>query len=155
LLPPQGLLTLDAIFEGSYSTTLQASGGRIVDMLQHCLGHHPASGIGPWLRHGPINGNNPIYMALCTRHLFETTASKLVADNPRVRFQFGASVTGLLFGEASCVHSAAAAADHVTEHKNVTGECFPGFIPCRRFLGLAPFSAAKPRICVGLMYVIS
>lgn len=127
-LPSQGLLTLDAIFEGRYSTTLQASGGRIIDMLKHGLGHHPASGLGPWLRHGPTKGTNPIHMALCTRHLFEASAHKLVADNPRVRFQYGASVTGLLFGETSCAHGAAAAADRVTEHRNVTGECFQGNI---------------------------
>jgi hypothetical protein len=122
----QGLQTLDAIFEGRYSTTLQASGGRIVDMVKSSLFHH-SSGLRPWLR--PVKGTGPIYMAQCTRHLFETTARKLVADNPRVQFRHGASVTGLLFGEASCVQgaaAAAAAADVPSEHKNVNGEWVPG-----------------------------
>ncbi len=124
LLAPtlQGLQTLDAIFDGRYSTTLQASGGRIIDMLQNILGHHPASGLGPWMRRGKDNVTPPILMALCTRHLFETTARKLLAENPRVQFRYGAPVTGLLFGADSCNAGAAAAADVATEHKSVAGE---------------------------------
>jgi hypothetical protein len=113
---------MDAIFEGRYSTTLQASGGRIIDMLTHILAHHPASGLGPWLRRGPIKGTDPLPFAMCTRHMFETTAYKLVDENPRVQFRYGATVTGLLFGGASCADGAAACSDLPSEHKNVTGE---------------------------------
>lgn len=69
--------TLDAIFEGRYCTTLEASSGRIIDMLQHIVAHHPASGLGPWLRRGSMKGTDPIPFAMCTRHMFETTAYKL------------------------------------------------------------------------------
>src|SRR5690348_12741906 len=121
-LPLQGLQTLDAIFDGRYSTILQASGGHIINMLQSRLAHHPASGLGPWLRPGPGEDAPPIHMALCTRHLFETTAYKLVSDNPRVKMRCGTPVTGLLFGEQSRNPGAAAAADLPTKRKNVTGE---------------------------------
>jgi hypothetical protein len=116
------LQTLDAIFKGRYFTTLEASSGLIIDMLQHIVAHHPASGLGPWLRRGPMKGTDPIPFVRCTRHMFETTAYKLVTSNPRVQFRYGATVTGLLFGEADCANGAAAAADLPNEHQNVTGE---------------------------------
>lgn len=49
------------------------------------------------------------------RHLFETTARKLVSENPRVEFSYGTTVTGLLFegndkGDNGCQGDSAAAA---------------------------------------------
>lgn len=147
----QGLRTLDTIFAGRYSTALQASGGHIIDMLQHVLAHHPVSGPGPWLRHTPPQAAaaEPIYTALGTRHLFETTARNLLSDNPRVEFLYGTSVAGLLFeDDDSCAPGAAAAAaasDLPSQHKAVTGG------PCTLFLGGTTAFCAQPGAlgCVG------
>jgi hypothetical protein len=119
LLPTtlQGLQLFDEIFGGRYSKHLQAAGARIVDHYKSALIHHPKMGLKPLLRHIPAK--EPNTGALCTRHLFESTARKLVADNPRVQFMYGASVTGLVFGEEGA--DKAAAADDDAAHKTVTG----------------------------------
>lgn len=61
------------------------------------------------------------------RHLFETTARRLLADNPRVEFVYGVTVTGLLFdgdgtqaAEAEA-EAAAAAADRAAASGSAAG----------------------------------
>jgi hypothetical protein len=122
LLPShlQGLQLFDEIFDGRYSKHLQAAGARIVDHYKSALIHHPKIGLKPLLRHIPAK--EPNTGALCTRHLFESTARKLVADNPRVQFLYGASVTGLVFEEEGA--DKAAAADGDSAHRTVTGGCY-------------------------------
>lgn len=73
--------------------------------------HHPASGIQAWLRHNPVKEN--ITVAICTRHMFETTARKLLGKNPRVQFVYGLDVTGLLFEDGGVPE---------TSQQRVTGE---------------------------------
>jgi hypothetical protein len=63
-----------------------------------------------WLLHArELCCHKCCHVAPC-RHLFETTARKLLADNPRAEFVYGVTATGLVFGEEG-VHDAAAATD--------------------------------------------
>lgn len=54
--------------------------------------------------------------------MFETTARKLVCENPRVEFIYAATVSGLLFDGQGCDHAAAAGHGKGTQlNKAVTG----------------------------------
>lgn len=95
---PQGLQTYDDFFDGRFSKGLAAAGGNLTNHYPCAIMHHPASGIKPWLRNPALKKEN-IPVAICTRHVFETTARQLVAENPKVQFVYGQGVTGLLMSE--------------------------------------------------------
>lgn len=122
---------LDEIFEGRFSKALQAAGANIVNHHASAIVHHPASGVQPWLHHQTA-GTEPVHVAMCTRHLFETTVRQLVSDNPKISISTGASVAGLVFegdagGGGDGTAGAAAAADDVGgDGKAVTGGCLRG-----------------------------
>jgi hypothetical protein len=92
---PQGLITFDDIFDGRYKQALSAAGCNIANNHPCVIFHHPSSGIQPWMRHVKVKEDLPV--AICTRHMFETTARQLLRENPRVQFVYGLDVTGLLF----------------------------------------------------------
>lgn len=75
-----------------------------------------------------------LMVTMSSRHTFEKTARKLVQDNRKVEFKYGASVAGLLFEDVSVGadkktdEKAAAAADSVdstAQAKTVTGALVP------------------------------
>jgi len=117
----QGLQLYEEIFKGQFCPSLVASGGHLVNAVDEIVVHHPATGMQPWLRGIPTK--QPIMAAIATRHLFETTARKVVSDNPRVTFMYAAAVTGLLFEEQECDAAAAAADNQCPEElcNKVTG----------------------------------
>jgi len=118
----QGLQLYQEIFNGQFCPSLVASGGHLGNAVDEAVLHHPATGLQPWLRGIPTK--HPIMAASATRHLFETTARRLVSDNPRVTFMYAAAVTGLLFEEQGRDAAAAAAADNQCPEdlcKTVTG----------------------------------
>lgn len=95
----------------------------MVPQYESYLVCHPISGYVPWLRN--TAPKEQAYSVSCTRHLLETTTRKLLADNPRVEFMYGASVAGLVFeGEGVGGHVAASAdrAGGNRQQKAVAGE---------------------------------
>lgn len=91
-------MTYDAIFNGQYKQALCVAGCNMTNNHPNVVFHHPASGIQPWLRHVKVKEDIPV--AICTRHMFETTARKLLNENsraPAVQFVYGLGVTGLRF----------------------------------------------------------
>jgi hypothetical protein len=101
VIHPQGLFAYDEVFDGRFIQALADSGGNLTTQYPSIVMHHPASGIQPWLRHNPVKEN--ITVAICTRHMFETTARKLLGGNPRVQFVYGLGVTGLLFEDGGAL----------------------------------------------------
>lgn len=90
----------------------------MVSQYHNMLVHHPASGLQPWLRHIPTQ--RPLNGLLGTRHLFETTARRLVTEDNdkdssapghRVKFVYGVTVEGLLFDSQDEGRQGAAASD--------------------------------------------
>jgi len=103
----QGLQLYEEFFKGQFCSSLVASGGHLVNAVNEAVVHHPATGMQPWLRGIPTK--QPIMAATATRHLFESTARKLVSDNPQVTFMYAATVTGLLFEQQAFLETGAAA----------------------------------------------
>lgn len=115
----QGLTLYDQVFDGRFQKALQSNGAIIDNMLDCTIFHHPASGQQPWLRGMPAQAIPAVF---CSRHVFETTARQLLADNPRVRFVYGASVSGLVFEEQQEQDSGSNG--NAGPHKAVTGAVF-------------------------------
>lgn len=143
MAPLQGLQLFDEIFAGDFSKLLQAAGARLVDHYDSSIIHHPRIGLKPLLRH--IQAKEPNTGALCTRHLFESTARKLASDNPRVQFVYGASVAGLVFGEEGEGAGGDAAADGGAPRRIVTGGRF--VIPSARLQGQPNHQACSRQLC--------
>lgn len=119
----QGLCAYDDIFQGRFTKALIAAGANVVPLYGSYLFCHPISGYLPWLRN--TTPKEQAYSAICTRHLLETTTRKLLADNPRVEFMYGASVTGLVFEGEEVGGVVAASADRTggnKQQKAVAGE---------------------------------
>jgi hypothetical protein len=71
-----------------------------------------------------LSDKEPAPLAFCSRHLFESTARKLVTDNPKVHFLYGTTVAGLVFGGGHACVAGGAAGDKpaAPAAATVTGE---------------------------------
>jgi hypothetical protein len=86
----------DDIFDGQFTPMLAAGGATMTTQHQSVIFHHPSTGLQPWLRNIPLQ-KGEIPVAFCTRHLFETSARKLVMEILKVEFKYGVVVAGLQF----------------------------------------------------------
>jgi hypothetical protein len=89
----------------------------MLQLYHHARLVHPQYGC--WMPHNKSAA--PVSTAFCTRHVFESTARHLVAENERVEFVYGAKAVGLQFEEAAAAAAADAGGPSSQQQKAVTG----------------------------------
>eukprot|EP00775_Hariotina_reticulata_P002252 gene2252-2564_t len=138
----KGLSVVDEVFGGRFITALKDGGGNVVDMSSAVLYFHPDCGPLPWQRnHQP---QQPLMSAMCSRHLIETTARKLLVTNPKVLVKYGSAVTGLMFDNSSAAEGveqpSSRSAGQSCTGAAVTGRgsALPSWLAAAGFVKLAP-----------------